>query len=496
MNSRQTTTSLALALFMTLLAGGLGLASGCVEQAEDQPTPEDLEYVKQHLLKEAPTPKLTVNANLDGKLVYLGMDADPVPVEPGKDTKLVHYWKVIEAPGEGWRMFTHLNGPNNQGFINVDHGPIRGKYPVSNWKAGDIIRDEHFIRLPATWPHDKVEVYTGIWKGSLRMPVKSGPQDGMNRVMTASLPVTGQKTLIERKYVVRKVAKAPKIDGKLDEAAWKDAPSAGTFVGTMDGASVRQRTDVKMLWDDKNLYFAFDNQDDDVWGLLTNRDDKLWQQEAVEIMIDANGDGKGYVEFQVSPQATLFDTYLPEYRKYEDVVDPKAKPFSWNSGIKAAVKVDGTLNKREDADKGWTVEIAIPHADVNGMVKEGGVKVPPEIGSIWKLNMYRIDQTKAGAQEASAWSPPMVPDFHKLDRFGSIVFADEKGEMPAPEVAAAPAGEPPSEGEVKVADEAASKKALKAKRMEAVKEALGGMVKGTEKAENALKVERQKVKAQ
>ena len=35
--------------------------------------------------------------------------------------------------------------------------------------------------------------------------------------------------------------------------------------------------------------------------------------------------------------------------------------------MNAKVHVDGTLNKRDDQDKGWTVEMAIPLEDVKGM---------------------------------------------------------------------------------------------------------------------------------
>jgi hypothetical protein len=149
-----------------------------------------------------------------------------------------------------------------------------------------------------------------------------------------------------------------------------------------------------------------------------------------EVMIDANGDGKGYIELQVAPNGTIFDTYLPTYRKYEDSLDPKRKPYDWNSKLKAAVKVDGTLNKREDQDKGWTVEMALPLADVNGLDSKG-VKVPPAFGDKWRLNMFRMDSPKDKPQVALGWSAPMVGDFHKLDRFGEIVFVDEKGELPA-----------------------------------------------------------------
>jgi hypothetical protein len=336
---------------------------------------------------------------------------------------------VKSAPSEGWRLFTHIGGPNKQGFINVDHGPVSGKYPVSRWKAGDIIRDQHSFRLPPNWAFNTFNVYVGLWRGHERMVIKSGPSDE-GRVVAATVPVQVKEPPALKRYLVRKTPKPIKIDGKLDEAAWKAAPSSGMFVNTMTGEPAQPNTEAKLLWDNQNLYLAFENADTDVWGTLAERDSKLWTQEMDEVMIDANGDGKGYIELQVAPNGTIFDTYLPTYRKYEDSLDPKRKPYDWNSKLKAAVKVDGTLNKREDQDKGWTVEMALPLADVNGLDSKG-VKVPPAFGDKWRLNMFRMDSPKDKPQVALGWSAPMVGDFHKLDRFGEIVFVDEKGELPA-----------------------------------------------------------------
>lgn len=429
-----TATRLLGGIHVLLVGGTLSVGIGCVEQAEEKPTTEDVDFVKKNILATAPTPQFAANADLDGKVVYLGLDVSTNPIEPGKDVKLVHYWKVISPPGAGWRLFTHFNGPNKAGYSNVDHGPVRGKYPVSQWKAGDIIRDEHGIRLPATWQYDKVEIYVGLWRGAERMTVKSGPKDNDGRVLAASIPVKAKvvATPIKR-YVVRKTAKAPKLDGKLDESAWKDTPSAGSFVNTMTGGPTEARTEVKMLWDAQNLYVGFDNADADVWSTLNKRDDKLWTQEAVELMIDADNNGKSYVELQVAPNGNIFDTYLPEYRKYEDTFDPKRKPYDWNSKMKVVVKVDGTLNKRDDQDKGWVVELALPLADANGLGT--GARIPPEYGDVWRVNMFRLDSPQGKPQQASAWSPPMVGDFHALDRFGEILFADEKGQVPPAPVA-------------------------------------------------------------
>jgi hypothetical protein len=417
------------------LAALTGLALGCVEQADDKLTKEDEEFVKKNILSTPPTPQFVANTDLDGKLIYLGMDVSPTPVEAGKDVKVTHYWKVVAPTGEGWKMFTHISGPNKQGFANVDHTPVSGKYPAAQWKAGEIIRDQHTFRPPAGWNYDHMEVYTGMFKGNERMAVKSGPRDE-NRVFCGSVPMNVKAPPPLKRYIVTKITKPIKIDGKLDEASWKSAPSTGPFVDTMTGNPAGVATEAKLLWDNQNLYFAFENADTDVWGTLTERDAKLWTQEAVEVMLDADGNGKTYIELQVAPNGNIFDAYLPTYRKYEDSIDPKRKMYDWNSKLKAKVTVDGTLNKRDDKDKSWTVEMALPLTDVNGLDKPG-VKVPPAVGDVWRMNMYRLDSPKDKPQIAAGWSPPMVGDFHKLDRFGEIVFGDEKGEVPPPKVVVA-----------------------------------------------------------
>jgi cellulose/xylan binding protein with CBM9 domain len=427
-------------IHLSLVASAAAMLFGaCVEQDDEKPNDEDMKVAKQNILATAPTPKYVVNADLDGKLVYLGLDVDPATPEPGRDIKLTHYWKLVAPPGDGWKPFTHLEGPNHQSYINADHAPVKGKYPPSAWKAGEIIRDEHVVRLPANWSSDSVIVYTGFWRGDARLAVKSGPHDPKDRVIAATIPVkaSAKPPAPRKSYVARRITKAPKLDGKLDDAVWHDAPSTGAFTNTMTGAAADQKTEAKLLWDGKFLYVAFDNQDTDIWSNLTKRDDKLWTQEADELMIDADGNGKTYVELQVAPNGNVFDTYLPEYRKYEDSIDPKRKPYSWNSKMQAKVAIDGTLNKREDKDKVWTVEMAIPLEDVKGLDKASAVKIPPTVGDKWRINMFRMDVPQGKPQQASGWSPPMVGDFHALDKFGDLVFGDEKGNVPAPAPAVA-----------------------------------------------------------
>ena len=74
------------------------------------------------------------------------------------------------------------------------------------------------------------------------------------------------------------------------------------------------------------------------------------------------------------------------------------------------------------------------------------MKLPPALGDTWRLNMFRLDAPEGKAGNASAWSPPLVGDFHALDKFGEMVFGDEKGNVPT--AAAAPAGHPPIAGKI------------------------------------------------
>jgi len=334
-------------------------------------------------------------------------------------------------------VFVHLESPGTtKSHLNADHVPIGGKYPVSAWKKGDIIRDIHRVSVPATWTAPAVEIYTGLWKGKVRLKTTAGPHDADNRIKVAVLPVevTAAAPVAARRIVATKIKEGTiKLDGKLDEPAWATARSTGPFVRTMDGTPAESKAEAKVLWDDKFLYVAFALEDKDVWTTLSSRDDKLWTQEAVEVFIDADGDKATYVELQTNPKGAIFDSWLPKYRENHNDFD---------AGMKVAVNVDGTVDKRDDTDKGWTVEMQIPLLAARG--PEATMKnVPPTVGTIWKVNFFRMDMPAGKPQQGTAWSPPLVGDFHALDKFAELAFGDDKGMVPPPApVAPVPATAP------------------------------------------------------
>ncbi len=101
----------------------LVLAASCVEREPKRQTnqkPPDPAYIEKNILAEAPAIGLVVNADLGGKVVYLGADVDKPTIRPGDKFKVTHYWKVVDPPGEHWRIFTHVIVANTNDWMIVD----------------------------------------------------------------------------------------------------------------------------------------------------------------------------------------------------------------------------------------------------------------------------------------------------------------------------------------------------------------------------------------
>jgi Carbohydrate family 9 binding domain-like len=207
---------------------------------------------------------------------------------------------------------------------------------------------------------------------------------------------------------VPRTRQPPRIDGVADEAAWAAAPAV-TLRGSFDGRPAPLRTQARLLYDAQHLYVTFDVEDPDVWGTYRQRDEPIYEQEVVEIFLDANADGRTYNELQVSPHGVLFDAYFPARRQGMDL--------SWDSGMRAAVKVRGTLDDASDRDAGWTVELQIPLARLAEVPQ-----LPPPPGARWRFNLYRLELADRRTQQGQSLSPLFVGDFHALPRFAWLVF--------------------------------------------------------------------------
>jgi hypothetical protein len=203
------------------------------------------------------------------------------------------------------------------------------------------------------------------------------------------------------------------IDGDLTKPAWT-AAAAVELVRAIDGGSPRQRTTVRLLWDDRHLYAAFQVVDDDIRATHTRRDAPLWEEDVVELFLDPWGARRIYVEIEVSPANVVFDALIVNRARDGELRRDLDALRDWScGGLRSAARVDGVLNGGA-VSRGWDVEIAIP-------MRQLAPQPPPAPGVEWRFNAYRIDRSARG-DELQAFSPIGRPDFHVPERFGLLEF--------------------------------------------------------------------------
>jgi len=211
-------------------------------------------------------------------------------------------------------------------------------------------------------------------------------------------------------YEVKRTDDPIVVDGKLDEPAWSNAPAI-TLVNNSDGSASPIRTECKLLYDAKFIYFGFRDEDKNIWATMTKRDAHLWEEEVDEVFVQADPGQTSYIELEINPLGAIFDAFLL------DVLKPLHYE-SWNSEkLKWAVHVDGTVDG-QPGDTEWTAEIALPFEDV-----VPAPHTPPLPGDRWRVNLYRIEKLPVPAK--LAWSPT-GKDFHVPAKFGEIVFSERK----------------------------------------------------------------------
>lgn len=408
----------------------------CVDKGPGTTQKEiDPSYIENNLLLEVPA-RMThrLDADIGGKVVYLGNDLDNPSVAPGGKVRVVHYWKVVEPPGETWRVFAHLVGESKSDWANIDYTDMRQGHGPGKWQAGDIIRDEQEFTVPESWSSRTAAIKVGLFPrgghtAADRMDIRSGPVDAERRLTVATIEVKqgkgGATPARKPAYAVNKTRGPITIDGVASEDDWKTAKPSPAFLSAEGGPAMDGETRARMVWDDEHLYVFIEARDPDVYSQYTDADDDLWKADVVELFIDADRNRRGYVELQVNPNNAHFDAFFPSTRA-------AASDKAWSANMRSAVVVHGTPANRADKDQGWDVEIAIPLAAVKGTDQAMSVRLPPQPGDIWRLNVVRIDKPVGSDNIAAAsWNAITYRDFHALGRMLEVEFADELGMTPS-----------------------------------------------------------------
>ncbi len=154
---------------------------------EDRPNQS---FIAKAIPKVAPPVQHPVGANYDDVVQLIGYDLD-LPggdsVGAGQRFTVTWYWRVIGKAPTGYQIFVHIDGYGLR--INGDHVPVEGRYPTRLWQKGDVVVDRQSIRVPPNFRGGEHPIYVGLFKGSKRLRIRSGPQDGDDRLRAGTLRV-------------------------------------------------------------------------------------------------------------------------------------------------------------------------------------------------------------------------------------------------------------------------------------------------------------------
>src|SRR5947209_9889452 len=183
----------------------------------------------------------------------------------------------------------------------------------------------------------------------------------------------------QRRIQAVRITEALKIDGLLDEAAWSLAQPATDFFQQqpIEGTPASERTEVRALFDDQNIYFgirAFDSDAKHINARELVRDADFSNDDTVALLLDTYHDRRNAFRFIVNPLGTQQDALITDEGRDVNV--------TWNGSWISAGRID---------DKGYTVEIEIPLTTLR--FKEG-------IES-WGFNISRVIRRKS---ELSLWT--------------------------------------------------------------------------------------------
>lgn len=300
---------------------------------------------------------------------------------------LVHLsWRGDSGPLEGWRA--SWRGPDKR----------RSGLEVQAFAAGLKIEGG----TPESPGRYGLELHPPEgW--SLEAPSKSRRGDGLVLWIQAVEGPGGLPILR-----VSRAFEAPVLDGRLDEAVWARPPVSLRAI--MGGPAAEGRgTEVRLAWDEVWLYVAFDALDPEISERFENRDDPIYEHEAVELFLMPRRDGPyegPYFELQASPGGIQFDASFVGPRRGMD--------RSFDAPFEVGTGVDGRLDGRP-GDRRWISEWRIPWTAF-------GRGPAPRPGEVWRANMFRIDRSRGRPDDYQAWSPPMAGDFHRTEQFGFLEF--------------------------------------------------------------------------
>jgi hypothetical protein len=198
-------------------------------------------------------------------------------------------------------------------------------------------------------------------------------------------------TTEERKVSAIKTTGPINLDGRMVEPDWQRAVPAVDFTQRipLSGQPATERTEVRLLYDSKNLYVGADCFDSaGPKGIIVNdirQDFFTIDSDGFQVVLDTYNDNRNAFLFGTNPRAGRFDMQIG--------ADGNSGNTSWDGVWHVAAHI---------SEDGWHVEMAIPFKTL---------RFRKNNGQLWGVNFERRVRRK---YEDSYWAP--IPPPYRLGR--------------------------------------------------------------------------------
>lgn len=188
-----------------------------------------------------------------------------------------------------------------------------------------------------------------------------------------------------------------RLDGTLDEEVWRDAAVATGFTQSepREGLPATENTEVRVLFDQENIYIGAHMHDSDPSRLVVadlRKDFREEDQDAFEVILDTFTDRRNGYVFITNPAGARVDRQISNEGRE---INP-----SWDAvwDVKTARVADG-----------WTAEMRIPFRVL---------RFDPSANHPWGVNFSRRVRRK---NEVSFWSPvPRSFNLYRVSLAGNL----------------------------------------------------------------------------
>ena len=224
--------------------------------------------------------------------------------------------------------------------------------------------------------------------------------------------------------VVKAAAGEIIFDGKLSEKFWQQVPSFELVRCDASGtlpplerdriiADGLEKCTVKLAYDDKYFYMAAMLEDNDIISMCQNTAPAF------------SGDTMG---FSLFPEDALYQwTFYAAPNKAKaaffletPTLDHRMKlkgNYGRLPGFESVCSLDGSLNKQNDKDKGWSVEMRIPLKEIS----RRGINFAP--GEKWRLLALRFNYSAYNyAVQTSCYPALPAYNFGLKSYFARVIF--------------------------------------------------------------------------